>query len=151
MIPQEPIQRRTPEEIMDVLVLETQEQVVEAVKVQQIMREIVDVRLTPQECVQRAMEDAVDIQVGVIKGNSTGAGVKTHREADCGFERCKSQRRPWMLRGRSLRSAFNAPSNKVWMGPYLRSWSGSCKLANNALVSVWVQSVLQRTLQQISL
>ena len=39
------------------LVLETQEQIVAAVKVQHVMNEIVEVvRLIPQECVQRAEE-----------------------------------------------------------------------------------------------
>ena len=54
---------------MDVLVLETQEQIVAVVKGQDVMKEIVEVgRLIPQECVQRAVEEIVDILVGVMKG-----------------------------------------------------------------------------------
>ena len=54
---------------MDVLVLETQEEIVAAVKVRHVMKEIVEVALLiPQEYVQRAVEEIVDILVGVIKG-----------------------------------------------------------------------------------
>ena len=69
LIPQERIQRRTVMEVMDALVLETHEEIVAAVKVQHVMMEIVEVvRLIPQECVQRAMEEIVDVVVAVIKG-----------------------------------------------------------------------------------
>ena len=70
---------------MDVLVLDNHQQIVAAIEVQNIMKKIVVfARLASHECVQRVVEELVDVLVGVIKGNSAGAVVKTNRGANVG-------------------------------------------------------------------
>ena len=41
--------------------------------------------MIPQERIQRAIEDVVDILIELTKENSVGMCVKTNRGADCGF------------------------------------------------------------------
>ena len=111
-----------------------------AVKVQQVMEERVEVApLIPQARTQRVVEETTDILVGVIKEipQEQVRCPQTKREQIVDSPTPQSWTRPLKFRGRSPRSAFNAPSNKVWMCPCLRSRSGSCKLAKNAFVSIW--------------
>ena len=56
--------------MMDVLVRETHQQIVAAIEVQHIMKEIVVfARSVSQECEQRVVEELVDVLVEVFKTN----------------------------------------------------------------------------------
>ena len=83
---------------MDVLVLETHQQIVAAIEVQHMMKEIVVfARSVSQECEQRAVEELVDVLVEVIKGIQQERLSKRTAEQMFVRQHRKSRRRPLNL------------------------------------------------------